>query len=80
MKGSPEGWSYILSQDPPKGTVPIASIKVPSGESGSAYLVIIPPFNAESGGDLNATVVVSGSNSRVELPLKIHVENLRPFA
>lgn len=73
VEGLPEGWSYILSQDS-KGAVPIASIKVPSGESGSAYLVIIPPFNAESG-DFNATVVVSGSKSKVELPLKIHIEN-----
>ncbi|MBP1911013.1 COG1470 family protein [Thermococcus stetteri] len=73
VEGLPEGWNYILSQDP-KGTVPIASIKVPSGKSGSTYLVILPPFNAESG-DFNITVTVSGSGSKVELPLKVHVEN-----
>ncbi|ASJ09240.1 hypothetical protein A3L11_08370 [Thermococcus siculi] len=73
VENLPEGWNYILSQDP-NGAVPIGSLKVPSGGSGSAYLAIFPPFNVESG-DINLKVVVSGSGSRVELPLKVHVEN-----
>ena len=73
VEGLPEGWSYVLSQDP-RGTVPIGSLRVRSGESATAYLVIFPPFNAESG-EFHVRVMVSGSASRVELPLTVRVEN-----
>lgn len=73
VEGLPDGWSYVVSQDP-NGAVPVGSLKVESGGSTTAYLVVFPPFNVESG-DLNARVVVSGSASKVELPLMIHVEN-----
>ena len=69
----PSGWSYVVSQDQ-KGSIPLGSLKVRSGESGSAYLVLFPPFNVESG-DFSVKVIVSGTGVKRELPLRVHVEN-----
>ncbi|AFL96175.1 hypothetical protein CL1_1980 [Thermococcus cleftensis] len=73
VTGLPDGWSYVLSQDP-QGTIPVGSLKAQPGQSVNAYLVIIPPFNVESG-ELEAKVIVSGKGTSVELPLTIRVEN-----
>ncbi|WP_456368061.1 COG1470 family protein [Thermococcus sp.] len=73
VEGLPSGWNYLISQDP-RGESPVERIKLASGESTTLYLIIIPPFNVESG-ELKVKVVVSGRTLRKTLPLTVRVEN-----
>lgn len=73
VEGLPNGWSYTLSQDM-QGTTPVGVLKANPGKSVSAYLVIIAPFNVVSE-EINAKVVISGKNMKIERTLTIKVEN-----
>ncbi len=73
VEGLPEGWDYVLSQDP-QGNSQIGSLRVRSGEEETAYLVLIPPFNVESG-EFTVNVTISGTGMNETFPLKVHVEN-----
>ncbi|NJE76028.1 NEW3 domain-containing protein [Thermococcus sp. ES12] len=73
LEGLEAGWSYVVSQDP-SGATPIGSLKVDPGESVSAYLVVIAPFNVASG-EINARLVITGKETKREIPVTIKVEN-----
>ncbi|WP_297089962.1 NEW3 domain-containing protein [Thermococcus sp.] len=73
LEGLEPGWSYVISQDP-SGATPVGTIKVGPGESTSAYLVVIAPFNVVSGG-INARVIIEGKRTKVEKTLTVRVEN-----
>ena len=74
IEGLPEGWDYIVSQDP-SGATPVAALKADPGESVTAYLVLVAPFTAQSG-ELNARVVVKGKETRAEKPITVKVESI----
>ncbi|ASJ14005.1 COG1470 family protein [Thermococcus radiotolerans] len=73
LEGLEPGWSYVISQDP-NGATPIGTLKADPGESASAYLVVIAPFNVVSG-EINAKLVITGKGTKVENPVTIKVEN-----
>ncbi|CAD5244280.1 COG1470 family protein [Thermococcus camini] len=73
LEGLEPEWSYVISRDP-TGATPIGTMKAGPGESASAYLVVIAPFNAVSG-DINARLIITGKSTKVEIPVIIKVEN-----
>lgn len=72
LRGIPPSWAVEFMKDV-QGNIAVKSVKVPSGESKTVYLKVVPAYDANVG-VYNATLVVkSSSGESFEEPIEVEI-------